>query len=97
MEATLIDSILSDSNQRDLVTSSKMMDETVDSSGSVDVARTMDGPDVYDCISTMLTQEQYYLCCDYLNIGRKQSAHHRMQFDRCDPIDETCRAKMTEW
>lgn len=72
------------------------MDETLDSSGSVDMARTMDAPDIYDCISTMLTQEQYYLCHDYLNIG-KHSAHHMMQFDRCDLIDETCRAKMTEW
>ena len=74
-----------------------MTEESLDSSGSVDLARAMDVPDIYDCISTMLTQEQYYLCCDYLNIGQKQAAHHSMQFDRCDPVDELCRAKMTEW
>jgi hypothetical protein len=73
-----------------------MMDDAPgDSNGSVNITRTMEEPDIYDCISTMLIQEKLYLCCDYLNI--KQASHHRMHFDRSDPIDETCRAKMTEW
>jgi hypothetical protein len=73
-----------------------MMDEKTltDSSVSVNMARTMEVQDIYNCISTMLMQEQYYLCCDYLNLGRKQAAQHNMRFDS---IDETCRAKMTEW
>jgi hypothetical protein len=47
----------------------------------------------------MLIQEQLYLCCDYLNIGRQQRAvNQRSQSEEgCDVIDETCRVKMTEW
>jgi len=61
------------------------------------MTRSMEEPDIYACISAMLVQEHYYLCHDYLNLSSRQPAHHNMTYGRCDPIDETCRSKMSEW
>jgi hypothetical protein len=72
-----------------------MADSHTDSRAKM--TRSMEEPDIYNCISAMLAQEHYYLCHDYLNLSHRQAAHHSMQFERCDPIDETCRSKMTEW
>ena len=75
-----------------------MMETLHDSSSRDSLTRTMAEPDVYDCISTMLIQEQLYLCCDYLNIGRQHAVHQWEQSEvGCDGVDETCRMKMTEW
>lgn len=61
------------------------------------MTRSMEEPDIYACISAMLVQEHHYLCHDYLNLSSRQPAHHNMTYGRCDPIDETCRSKMSEW
>ncbi|KAL7486294.1 hypothetical protein ACHAW6_011886 [Cyclotella cf. meneghiniana] len=61
------------------------------------MTRSMDEPDIYACITAMLVQEHHYLCHDYLNLSSRQPAHYNMTYGRCDPIDETCRSKMSEW
>lgn len=54
---------------------------------------------IFHCISTMLRQEEHYVCYDYL-----EDAHATCRGDRDDNhsdknpiIDETCRSKMCEW
>ena len=55
----------------------------------------MDDHDIFDCITTMLQQEEQYLCHDYLSdeVPPVAAMHHTKE----DAIDDTCRSKMCEW
>lgn len=55
--------------------------------------RVMDEDDILGCISTMLRQEEHYVCHDYLGDQVATSLHN----NNGDAIDETCRSKMCEW
>lgn len=55
--------------------------------------RVMDENDIFGCISTMLRQEEHYVCHDYLGDQVATALHH----NKGDAIDETCRSKMCEW
>lgn len=58
--------------------------------------RVMDEQDIFNCISTMLRQEELYLCHDYLN-GDDDEVSAGPHYNKRDAIDESCRAKMCEW
>lgn len=47
------------------------------------------------CISSMLRQEEQYICHGYLDDDF--DAADDMQISSDDAIDESCRAKMAEW
>ena len=71
--------------------------------GEAKNAALMDEQDVYDCLSAMLRQDEYYLCHDYLCDQQSDDpkppscgAQH-VAGERGDPIDETCRSKLCEW
>lgn len=58
--------------------------------------RAMDEQDIFDCIATMLRQEELYLCHDYMN---SEEAMEALPPNRTvgEVIDENCRSKMCEW
>lgn len=51
---------------------------------------TMDKEDIMNCISTMLRQEEHYVCHDYLGDDQAAAAPQHA-------VDESCRSKMCEW
>jgi len=57
------------------------------------IGRAMDEQDIFDCISTMLRQEEQYVCHDYMN----DQVAPAMRNKEGGAIDESCRSKMCEW
>ena len=58
---------------------------------------------IFDCISSMLQQEEHYLCNDYLEGSQQEdvtiaaAAVHLQPSTNNEAVDETCRSKMCEW